>query len=347
VKTALIVGSGKRVREAALPAFLAAGDRFRIGGVYSRRPKRIAAAERELEVAALAELDSAALAAADLVYLCVKKDAVPAVLAALARLDVSRTALLIDTPVLRFKHLGHRHLLEGFRTVWVAEDCSVLPVFDAIQAARRARDLGAVRRVVLERSAYAYHGLAMGRTLLGAGRVRRARSVLEGGGRDGSGERRTVAFAGGGELVVLAPRDYAAGRIRVDCERGSIADDPGHPDGERLAAVVEGGACTGFRVGQTVTMLSPAERALIGQPLVGGAAGVTAWMEGMKRAGFLRLLAAIDAGQGAYALADALDDTVVDYHLERFGRYLSNPLTSPHFASSRLVMRLLTRFAGA
>ena len=73
---------------------------------------------------------------------------------------------------------------------------------------------------------------------------------------------------------------------------------------------------------------------------------MTAWMEGMKRAGFLRLLLAIDAGQGAYPLAHALEDTVVDYHLERFTGYVSNPLTSPHFASARLVMRALTRLAG-
>jgi hypothetical protein len=349
VRTALIIGSGKRVREAALPAFLAAGDRYRIGGVYSRTQKRIEAAGRAFDVAPLAQLDTGALAGVDLVYLCVAKHAVPAVLGALARLDVSGTALLIDTPVLRFRDLGHLRLIERFRAAWVAEDCSVLPCFDAIAAARAALGLGAVRRVVLDRSAYAYHGIAMGRALLGEGRVRRARRASEG--RDPRGEgdraRRTVVFEDGGELAVLEPRDYALGRIRVECERGAIADDPGHADATRLAAVVEDGACTGFSVGATRIALDPAERELLGRRLLAGAEGVTVWMEGMKRAGFLRLLRSIDAGEGAYPLERALEDTVVDYHLERLGLYFANPLTSPHFASARLALRLVTRFAGS
>jgi hypothetical protein len=69
-------------------------------------------------------------------------------------------------------------------------------------------------------------------------------------------------------------------------------------------------------------------------------------MEGQKRAGLLRLLRAIDAGQGAYPLDRAVEDTAVDYHLERLGLYFANPLTSPHVASARLALRLVTRLAG-
>ena len=68
-------------------------------------------------------------------------------------------------------------------------------------------------------------------------------------------------------------------------------------------------------------------------------------MDGMKRVGFLRLLQDVDEGRGAYPLERAVEDTVVDYHLEKFGRYVTSPLTSPHFASWRLVMRWLTRYA--
>ena len=53
----------------------------------------------------------------------------------------------------------------------------------------------------------------------------------------------------------------------------------------------------------------------------------------------------VDEGRGAYPLAHAVEDTVVDYHLEKFGRYLTNPFTSPHLPTARWVMKLLTRFA--
>jgi len=345
LKTALIVGSGQRVRAAALPAFLRAGDRFRIGGIFSRTGKRIEAAGTRFDVAPLEELDATVLAGADLLYMVVAKDAVPAVLGRIARHDVSHLDLLIETPVLRFRLLGHLGLLAGFRNTWVSEDCSTLPAFDALAAFRAARGLGAVERVTLDRSGYAYHGLAIGRTLLEAGRVRSARRS-----RGNGVHRRRVRFQGGGELVVIEPRDYAVGRLRVDCAGGAISDDPAAPGTHRLAAVLEGQACAGFRVGDTEVALTPDERALMGSPLAAGpeaaGAGVTVWMEGMKRVGFLRLLQRIDAGRGAYSLAQALEDTVVDYHLEKLGLYVPNPLTSPHLASGRLFLRALTRLSG-
>ena len=45
-------------------------------------------------------------------------------------------------------------------------------------------------------------------------------------------------------------------------------------------------------------------------------------------------------------LAQALEDTVVHYHLEKLGRYFPNPFTSPHLASARLCLRVLTRLSG-
>jgi hypothetical protein len=65
----------------------------------------------------------------------------------------------------------------------------------------------------------------------------------------------------------------------------------------------------------------------------------------MKRVGFLRLLEKIDGGEGAYPLLEAVEDCVVDYHLEKIGRYLVNPFTSAQFASARLLMKGLTRLA--
>ena len=339
MKSVVIVGSGVRVVESALPVFLAAEDRFRIAGVFSRRARRIEVDGRPFDVAPLEQLGQGTLTAADALYMVVAKDAVPAVLKTLTRHDVSSLDLLIDTPVLRFKLLGHLGLLDRFRNAWVTEDCARLPFFDTVEAFVARASMGPLRRATLHRAAYAYHGVAMGRELLCAGRVSRARRLP----LDESLARRSVRFRGGEELVVIEPRDYSVGRIQLDAARGTISDAPDHPFERRLAAIVEQGACTGFRIGDTTTELTRGERALMGS--AGAGEGVTAWMEGMKRVGFLRLLHEYDGGRGAYPLDRAVEDTVVDYHLEKFGRYVANPLTSPHFATSRLVMWWLTRFA--
>lgn len=346
MRTALVVGSGERVVGSALPALVAAGDRIRIGGVFSRRAKRIEAAGQSFDVAPLEALDGPALAAADLLYLVVAKPAVPEVLRQIVAHDVSGLDLLIETPVMRFRQLGHLHLLAPFRQAWVSEDTVCLPAWDAVEAFRAARGLGPVRRATLERSAYAYHGLAMGRALVEGGRVLRGRRTSV-----ASGVRREVHFEGGGELVALEPRDYAVGRVRLECEQALISDDPAdRPRAHRLAALLSGDECAGFRVDDVETALDPAERALMGTPLGSGpdpeAAGVTVWMEGMKRVGFLRLLRRIADGAGAYPLERALEDTVVDHHLERLGRYRPNPLTTPRGVRAPLFLRALTRLGG-
>ncbi|MBI5434574.1 MAG: hypothetical protein HZA52_17215 [Planctomycetes bacterium] len=75
-------------------------------------------------------------------------------------------------------------------------------------------------------------------------------------------------------------------------------------------------------------------------------AGVTARMESMKRVGFLRLLESIDSGDGGYPLASGLDDMLVDYLLEKTGRWSSNALVSIDSSLARSLYTLLSRVAG-
>lgn len=342
-KRLLIVGSGKRVREAALPALARARAHWTLAGVRSRKRKTLEHEGAALAVEPLDALAPADLDGVDLVYVVVAKPAVPAVLRRLLALGpdvVGRVDLLVETPVLLFKHLGHLALLERFRNAWVAEDCVALPFFDPVAALVAAGAVGTPRRLHLERSAYAYHGIAMARALLGDARVRSGKRVRA----DGGLARRRVRFASGTELTTLDPRDYTKGRIALDGTGGTIADDPARSPDHLLGAIVESGRCTGFRAGDAACALDEDERALMGEPTAGE--GVTAWMEGSKRVGFLRTLRRLAQGRGAYPLASALEDTVVDWHLERLGRYVANPLTSVHFASARLLLRALTRVAG-
>ena len=88
----LIVGSGKRVQEAALPALRRLADRFTLAGIVSRSAKEIEVEGCRFAVSRLADLDAATLRAADLVYMVVAKPAVPSVLKTLTRHDVSGTS---------------------------------------------------------------------------------------------------------------------------------------------------------------------------------------------------------------------------------------------------------------
>ena len=331
----IVVGSGKRVVETALPAMLRCLE-LEVLGVFSRTPKTIEAAGRSFEVEGLDALTAERLSAARLVYLVVAKHAVPPVLGRLRSLGVSEVDLLIETPVLLFKHLGHLDLCRAFRNAWVSEDCTTLPWLDAIEGARSAHGLGAVRHVHLERSAYAYHGVALAKHLLGA-RVLRGKRT-----RWPSGlALRELSLQGGLRATAIEPRDYRAGRWWLACEHGAIADHALSKEELLLEAVLDGGRCVGFRCGDVTTELDDDERALIGEP--SGSSGVSAWMDGGKRVGFLRLLRGIAREDGAYPLDEAVDDAVVDYHLDKLGRYLSNPVTHVRAAPGRLLMKALAK----
>ena len=334
----LVVGSGKRVVEAALPVFERASG-LELVGVLSRTPKTIQSEGRELAVEGLEALTPARLSEVDLVYMVVAKGAVPTLLRRLVEADPSRVDLLIETPVLLVRHLGHRGLLEAFRNAWVSEDCLTLPCFDAVHDHFASGESGSLRSVTFDRSAYAYHGVAMTRAVLGGGPIRRAsQRRLAGGLR----ERRIVA-ADGRVATIHDPRDYSLGTMTFEGTSGALSDRE-VPGAARLEAIVDGGRCIAFRAGDSRRDLSGAEIELMGER--GEGPGVTAWMDGMKRVGFLKLVAAIEAGRGACPLGDAIEDSVVDYHLEKLGRYRSTPLTRPDAPLARLAFAALTRLAG-
>ncbi len=332
----LIVGSGKRVREAALPALRHMEGRFAVRRLFARTRKRIEVGGQGYEVAPLEELAHGDLAGVDLVYVAVAKDAVPQVLGRLASLAVRAIDLLIDTPVVRFKHFHHAARARAFRHAWVAEDCVELPWIQAALAA-----VGPLRRVELERSAYAYHGVATAKALLGAVRVRSARRLPLGAG----GAERLLRFPLGGVARIVEPRDYSVGRLVFAGQGGTLSDRPA--PGERHLALeleLEGGAVRALRAGRTRIPFDADEADLTrGDP---EGASVTARMEAMKRVGFLRLLRRIDQGRGGYPLYQALEDMVVDYHLEKLSRYVSNPVTSPRRWLGRAILSTLSRFGG-
>ena len=336
-KRILLIGSGERVRKAALPVFEQA-DGFEIEGIVSRTPKTIQSGGKDYEVRGMDSLSPARMGEIDLVYMVVKKPAVPPVLRQLAQFDCSNIDILIETPVMLVRHLGHRNLLDGFRNAWVSEDCETLPCLDAVKTLFASGALGELQGAHLDRSAYAYHGMAMIKSALGAASIRSARQTkLAGGTRE-----RTVTVSNGLRASVRDPRDYSLGTLAFHGSTGTVSDAPDRDTADLLLeAIVDDGICRGFRAGDAVRELSEGESRLMGAR--GEGIGVTAWMDGMKRVGFLALMARIRNGAGAYPLSSAIEDSVVDYYLEKFGRYRATPFTSPNAALPRFAFSLLTK----
>lgn len=336
----LVVGAGTRVLEAALPALFSRPDAFEVVRTVARKKRTERVGERGVSVEPLDDLTSADLAGVDLVYAAVAKPAAPRVLAKLAELGATRCDLLIDTPVFLFKHLGHAKLLDGFRNAWVAEDCVALPCFDPLAELRRSGAIGEPREVVFDRSAYGYHGVAMVKALLGAATVTSASKKPAPG-----GAVRTLRCPGGKRGTILEPRDYARGRFHLVGTSGAVADHDEGPDGAlRLEPIEESGRCVGFRAGDASARMDEVEVELLHDDPDPG--GVVPRMDGLKRVGFLRLALGIREGRGAYPTAEALEDMVVDYALEKFKRWRRTPLVDPKRGVGRLLPGLLTRIAG-
>lgn len=308
-----IIGAGKRVVETAYPAFLRASRECSVLGVFARHAREVSIAGSTVRVEDSAQMTASRLRDVDLVYVAVGKAALPVVLGALSRFDLGRVDLLIDTPVLLPKQFRHVARFSAFRRAWVAEDCIELPWYDTMLRARDAGLLGALRDARFERSAYRYHAFAMVKALFQTDRIERAERS-----RSGADETRTLRLSGDRHAVIVEPRDYATGSFLLRGERAAVTDAEGVSGALRLVTERDAvGRATGFRVGDVATQLDDDERALLSMP---AAARVTGNMEDWKRVGFLRLLRRIHAGSGAYPIEQGLDDSFLDFRLDKFGR---------------------------
>jgi len=328
----IVVGAGRRVRADVLPVLAALRDEVELAGPYSRRAHPVEAVGRTYETAPLSSLGAADVAAADVVCVCVAKPAVPAVLRHLEACEPAAATLLVDTPVVLFRHLAAFSRFSAFGSVSVPEDCSTLPW---IPLARRA--LGTITSVRFERSAYRYHAFALAKALLGARDVVRARRR-----RLGADTELTIELEGGGTAVVVEPRDYARGRLVLTGTRGTLCDAPGRADLKLVLAGDDRGAV--LRAGEHERRLDATESALLG-PLAPGDT-VTSRMEDLKRVGLLALAREVLAGRPAYPLLDALEDASVDALCDKLGRYRRNPVISVKSRLGRAMLGTVLRAAG-
>jgi hypothetical protein len=339
VQRVVVLGAGQRVRDTILPALAALPDHYVVDGVFARSEKTIEARGVPYQTESFDNLTAARLDGVALVDLCVAKHAVPLVLRRLQACDPQRLSLMIETPVLLFKQLGALSLLDAFAAVHVSEDTSTLPWVETLAAARSAGLLGPPQRIVFAGSAWRYHGLAMTRTLLQSETIRSASRRREG----PDAARVTLNMASGAVAEIIEPRDYKTGHwllhnAPAGTPAASITGAAGEDDvlvtdaaqpsngALQLQLVLDGRRCRGFRIGDVITELEPAESTLLGP--VDGDATPTFLTDRLKAVGLMRLLCDMHAGRGGYPLELGLDDMLVDYLLEKLGRWRPSPFTS-------------------
>ncbi|MEZ6016066.1 MAG: hypothetical protein R3F49_13180 [Planctomycetota bacterium] len=364
-KRILVIGAGGRVSDAVLPVLARLSRDFELGGVFARRARDLDARGVVHPVRALESLTRDEVEAVDVIYVVVAKPAVGQVLAHLARFDVSRVELVLETPVVLFRNLHHVRRTAPFKAVSVAEDISALPwlpvVHEALQAAPRSDE---PRRLTLDRSGYAYHGVALAKAILGEQTVTRGRRTS-----DGAAELRTLDFAGRARVHWTSPRDYAVGGFELTSGAWALSDRK-RAGALHLRPMTRGAQCVGVALdgpdggpdgGSGIGPNSgPAGGVLIEREFDDDqaalaferdpAASLTARMQDMKRIGLLSLLRRVYAGGGAYPLIAGLDDMLIDYQLEKLGRYRANPLTSARGAlrpALQLGLGLIARARGA
>ncbi len=340
-KNVLIIGSGKRVQQTALPAFYSLADQFCLSQVVSRSIKTIKYGNHEISTHKLNTVSAGSLAEVDLIYLAVSTYAVGQVLTTLNRFDISKIELLIDTPVFPFTHLGHFKLFKDFRNVSVAEDCIELPWLDVIEKVVTEGVIGDLRQAIFFQSALKYHAVATLKKLLGSHSVKYARQQM----LSRNLEVRYFRLSNRKRAWTYEPRDYSSGRMLFVGVDGSVTDFDYNVAGNHVLKMIEkNGQCAGFRIGHIESYLDSVEKSLLDdlQPNQ----SVTSKTHDLKKIGFVRLLRKIATGKGAYPLHEALDDMVIDHCLNKYGRYHKNLLTNVRSVVGRTALRVLEKVTG-
>ncbi|MHC4942551.1 MAG: hypothetical protein ACYTG7_05965 [Planctomycetota bacterium] len=335
-KKMMILGAGKRFQSSTLPVLERLDALYSVVRIFDKQQMTLKIRDQTIETQDPDRFDGlfGDLADLDLIYVAVPKQNVPNVLKRLARHDLSHTDLLIETPVLLFKHFSHVDLFDKFRNVWVAEDCIALPWFDTVRAALDQGMIGELQEIFFDWSAYKYHGLAMLKTLFDCNRITFAkRKKLK------AGEvKRQIRFSNRKSGYVLEPRDYSRGRFLLKGSAGSISDYESIEKGNRiLAPMISEGIWQGFGVDDMASMLNEDEIALLGEGP--GESTITARMDDLKRVGLYRLLKSIHQGEGGYPLEEALDDMVIDYYLDRIGLFITGPFMSVKTGMGKSLLR--------
>ena len=291
----VIIGAGRRVREDVLPAVERLNGRAYVSGIYATSKSAVVGLDDIYDVEPLSRLNTEALASSQFIYVAVPPKKLTSILSRLTEFNCSDKTLVVDTPTLRNKELDA--LYSKFLKVAVAEDSAYLPWIKLL-----TNKYAPIERVEFDRSAYAYHAVALAKTILANGG---ARPVV----KKSVGNKRTTTFHfdNGRTTKLIGPRDYKSGTMRFVASDGTIIDTKLRSDSDTvICPTIEEFRCIGFQQGANFIALSPQETDLAGSFAPDDT--IVSRMLDIKRVGLMRLLSDLLSGGDGYTLAEGVDD---------------------------------------
>ncbi|MBP7770577.1 MAG: GMC family oxidoreductase [Candidatus Pacebacteria bacterium] len=296
----LVVGAGRRVQADILSVLESLGLSARF---FARTPRLLAGAARSYDVCPLSSISASDIAGARLLYLSVPPVQVAPILEALSQYDCSHLTVILPTPIGEEYRAAER----AFGRIYAEEDSVYMP-----WVALAARAAGPPKSIVLHKSAYRYHAVALIRALVGGptpGKITSAYRIFN-----------TVHLRCGGVPVTLVePRDYATGSLLIAGERATVCDRP--QQGADAIELLGDAVCTAVRIGTESEPLSLQESALFGTLQEGDT--VVTRMHDFKRVGLRRLVIAALQG-GGWSAEEGSQDAKIDQAVRAFP-YLYRP----------------------
>lgn len=171
---ALIIGSGRRIRENYIPAIKNLNWPIEVIGLWSPNTEHARIAAENAQWPLAPKLTAELVNRADIIVVSIATKAVPSIIKKLLALcDCSRKHLVVDTPVFAgIRQSIYSRLLCRFASVVVSEDYMNYPQFEFIRHLIKAHEWGRIKSIEINQIGYLYHGLALARSFLGFPAIR-------------------------------------------------------------------------------------------------------------------------------------------------------------------------------
>ncbi len=314
-KNIIVIGAGKRAQTDVLPAIEATG-KFEITGVYAEGARRIYIGPKHYDVVPLPNLPKYLVRKAAWIYVGVPVAQVAPVLAFLEKFDTSTIGLILDTPVFPKKYLGNKKYFKNFAHVVAAEDTAYLPWIQPLKEI-----LSEITSMTFNQSAYAYHGIALIKTLMNNAPIISARLKKRAG-----KPAVEITFSVAGKKVpatIIEPRDYKNGTFTISGLNGTITDNLADTTiTQKIRPIIAGGLCVGLDIAGKHITFTTAQSQLIG--LVPNDATVTSLTLELKRLGLVTLLSNLaENPTQVQNIESALADARLDERVHSFGRWFT------------------------
>ncbi len=339
-KNVFVIGSGRRVQSAILPALACLNSSYRIAGIYSQSIHAIRIPGTKITMWTSNQFSDTNFSDIDLIIIAIPPSQVIRVGRELLSAGARHCIVFVDTPVLALRDVLSCGIFSSFRAVYVSEDYRSMLCYDVAARLIKRGYIGTLKHVYLFHSGYKYHAIAVIKKLTGCQWVRAIRRVSVS--REISELR--LRLPGGVGATIVEPRDYSVGRFLIVGEKGCISDYPiQEARTMHLSYLGKGTRIVGFRVSGAIRKwysLHPNYRTEIA-----GDASVSVPLQNQKIEGLVRMYASIWRFNSSYKYAwyDGLYDSIVSSMTDRLGWFWDTGLIPSGESTVKMFIRLLGR----